>query len=253
MKVQRFLKIFLNLFILFPIINIAYSENYVLVSAAASLRDVFKKLKKDFEKVYKGCYIVINSGASGSLAIQIKNGAPADIFISASKRWADYVDHLGLSLQKKTFLSNSLALVTYKDSPYSSFSDIYKAKNIVVGNYKFAPFGEYTNEALKNLKILEKLKDKFVYANSVNQALFYLLSKEVDFGIIYYTDFLKYKDRLKLIYVFPNKLHRKINYYAILLKHAKGNTCAYKFYNYLFSPYAKYIFENYGFNVTFLK
>ncbi len=242
----NYLLLFLVLFNIF-FLNFSYAQT-ILVSVAASTQKVMRELIFKFEKENDNCKVILNSGASGKLAIQIFQGAPVDIFISASKKWMDFLESRNLVEKKKVFSKNTLVLVTYKNSPFNSLQDIFKSKNIAIGNYKFAPFGKYAYEALKNLGYWNKLQDKFVYANNVNQALSYIISKNVDFAIIYYSDYLKAKDQLKLVYVFPDYLHKPINYYLALIKREKIKFCAKKFFNYLSSNETKKVLKDYGFS-----
>jgi len=239
-----------NLYIIFLfsiIFNLSYAQT-ILVSAATSTQKVLKDIIFKFEKENNNCKVILNSGASGKLAFQIFQGAPVDIFISASKDWIDFLEAKNLIKEKKIFAKNTLALVTYSDSPFNSLQDIFKAKVIAIGNYKFAPFGKYAYEVLNNLGYWDKLKDKFVYANNVNQALSYLISKNVDFSIIYYTDYLKAKNKLKLVYVFPSFLHSPINYYLALIKRKNIKLCAKNFYKYLTSNETRKVLKSYGFS-----
>ncbi|HIP93553.1 MAG TPA: molybdate ABC transporter substrate-binding protein [Desulfurobacteriaceae bacterium] len=229
------------------ILNLSYAQT-ILVSAATSTQKVLKDIIFKFEKENNNCKIILNSGASGKLAFQIFQGAPVDIFISASKSWIDFLEAKNLIKGKKIFAKNALVLVTYSNSSFNSLQDIFKAKVIAIGNYKFAPFGKYAYEVLNNLGYWDKLKDKFVYANNVNQALSYLISKNVDFSIIYYTDYLKAKNKLKLIYVFPSSLHSPINYYLALIKRKNVKLCAKNFYKYLTSNETRKVLKSYGFS-----
>ena len=61
------------------------------LSVAASLREVVTELSDSFAKGNAGVRFQNNFGASGALAKQIENGAPADIFFSANLEWMDYL------------------------------------------------------------------------------------------------------------------------------------------------------------------
>ena len=84
----------------------------VMVFAAASLTESLKEIGADYEK-QSGDKIVFNFAASGTLARQIEEGAPADIFFSADEAKADALEKKGLLVKKtcKSLLGNSLVIV----------------------------------------------------------------------------------------------------------------------------------------------
>src|SRR3954469_17969475 len=88
-----------------------------LVFAAASLKNALDDVNRQYQ-ADTGGKATISYAASSMLAKQIENGAPADLFISADRRWMDYAQEHGL-IQKQTrydLLGNSLVLIAPKDS-----------------------------------------------------------------------------------------------------------------------------------------
>lgn len=71
-------------------------ESEILISAAASLRDVMTSIGASFKRVNPGIELAFNYGASGQLRIQIENGAPVDVFISAADADMDVLEQKGL-------------------------------------------------------------------------------------------------------------------------------------------------------------
>src|SRR4051812_36088267 len=88
----------------------------VMISAAASTKDVLEVLLKEFESGAK-VEVKINAGPSNGLANQILNGAPADLFLSASEQWAQEVEKGGQAESQVRLLTNKLVLVVPKDNP----------------------------------------------------------------------------------------------------------------------------------------
>jgi molybdate transport system substrate-binding protein len=84
----------------------------IMVFAAASLTDVLSEIIDSFEVKYQ-VKVQTNMASSGTLARQIEQGGTPDIFISASKKWADYIDSLGyiLSGTKVAIAKNDLVLI----------------------------------------------------------------------------------------------------------------------------------------------
>jgi molybdate transport system substrate-binding protein len=91
-------------------------ETEILVSAAASLTDVLTALAPAAEKAV-GARILLNFGASGTLRKQVEEGAPADVFFSASSDDMDKLEGMGLILSgsRKSLLSNTLVLIGAAD------------------------------------------------------------------------------------------------------------------------------------------
>ena len=89
----------------------------VEVFAAASLTDALKEVAADYEKT-SGDKIIFNFAASSTLEMQIKAGAPADIFFSADEAKMNDLEKQGLLAKdtRKDLLSNSLVIVAPADS-----------------------------------------------------------------------------------------------------------------------------------------
>ena len=85
----------------------------VTVFAAASLTESLKEIGADYEK-QSGDKIVFNFAASGTLARQIEEGAPADIFFSADEAKADALEKKGFLVKdmRTSLLANLLVIVT---------------------------------------------------------------------------------------------------------------------------------------------
>ena len=85
----------------------------VTVFAAASLTESLQEIAAAYEK-QSGDKIVFNFAASGTLARQIEEGAPADIFFSADEATADALEKKGLLVKetRKSLLGNSLVIFT---------------------------------------------------------------------------------------------------------------------------------------------
>jgi len=190
--------------------TVAYGEE-LLVSSAAGIMELVKEEGKRFSKE-KGVKVYFNFSSSGKLAKQIEGGAPVDCFISASREWIDYLLDKGLLDRKSVqpVARTELAVVAPKDSDLKS---LLEAQAVAVGN-RFAPVGRYALESLRNLGLYEKIKGRLIYAPTVRQITLWVISGNADAGIIYYPDYLKYRDKLKLIALLPPKSHRPIYFYG---------------------------------------
>lgn len=176
----------------------------LLVSVAASLRDVVDDVAADFERAEPGVAVAVNAGPSGLLAQQIEQGAPVDVFVSASHVETDRLRAKGLLAGEPRVLArNRLVLVVPAGSPWVGKAprDVLTAPalaRVATGDPESVPFGRYAKEALGNAGLWEGLAGRMVYAADVRQALTYAEQGSVDAAIVYATDALLAKDVTEL-------------------------------------------------------
>jgi molybdate transport system substrate-binding protein len=188
------------------------------VSAAVSLKNAFEEIGQVFEKKFPGKKIRFNFGGSGDLARQIEAGAPVDVFASAAQKDMDDLDRNGLILSgsRMNFAGNTVVLVKPARSVLriDSFEDLRRpvARRIVIGNPKTVPAGRYAEEVLKHLGLWEALKEKFIFAEHVRQALDYVARNEVDAAIVYLTDAMAGVKEVKVVMKAPEGSHQPVVY-----------------------------------------
>jgi molybdate transport system substrate-binding protein len=125
-----------------------------------------------------------------------------------------------------------------------------KVKKIAVGEPQSVPAGQYTNELFKNLGILDQLKRKQVFSNSVRGVLAAVESGNVDAGVVYGTD-AKISRQVKAIATANARLHSPIVYPVAVLKNSQNIESAKAYVQFLSSPAAQRIFQDAGFGVAF--
>ncbi len=232
----------------------AYSQRgNLLVSAAASLKEVLAEIKPLFEKANPGVTVTFNFGASGALLQQIEQGAPADIFISAAKRQMDTLDQKGELVPgtRGNLANNKLALIAPQDSKtVNSFKSLAKpeVKRVAMGEPRSVPAGQYAEQVLQKLNLMDQVKPKLVYANNVRQVLATVASGNADAGLVYVTD-AKISDRVKSVAIADDKLHDPIVYPMAVLKGSKNQDAAKTFLKFLTGNPAKTVLRKYGFIV----
>ena len=155
---------------------------------------------------------VKNYGASGALAKQIENGAPADIFISANLEWMDYLKNKKLADAASigTFAYNTLVFAGAAGKA-SSMQDLLKLERIAIGSPKSVPAGEYAMEAFKKAGLDKQLGKKLVMAKDVRECLMYAERGEVDGAFVYKTDALQAK-QAKILFTVPQELYPRVTY-----------------------------------------
>lgn len=222
------------------------------ISAAASLTDSFEELKEIYVGENKNVNITYNFGSSGTLQKQIDQGAEADIFISAANKQMDALKGENLIVNDSLFtlLENSVVLVVPNDSDLtiSDFKDLTdeNIKKIALGEPSTVPAGQYAEEVLTNVGVLDQVKSKAVYAKDVKEVLTWVESGNVDAGIVYGSD-AKSSDKVKVIATAEEGSHSPVAYPAAVISSSKNQEEANKFLDFLCSDKAKEVFEEGGF------
>ncbi len=223
----------------------------VEVFAAASLTDALNQIASDYAKA-GGDKIIFNFAASGTLDLQIKAGAPADIFFSADEPKMDDVAKLGLIAKdtRKDLLSNSLVIVVPTDSTQTLASATQladpKFQKIALGQTQIVPAGIYAKQYLQKIGIWTQIEPRVIPSESVRAALAAVETGNVDAGIVYKTDALHSK-KVKIAYEVPVADGPAITYPVALIQGSKHAASAQKFLDYLSQPASLKTFEKYGF------
>ncbi|HDM8142056.1 TPA: molybdate ABC transporter substrate-binding protein [Vibrio harveyi] len=222
------------------------------VYAASSMTNAVNDIAKQFETKYDVTVTPVYGGSS-SIARQILNGAPADIFISANTKWMDYlVKSKAVRNDSVTNLvRNSLVLIAPKASTIEPFdfsdanawNQALEGNRLALGNPVSVPAGMYAKESLTNLGVWKKLERQIAPAKNVRLALALVERGEAPLGVVYKTDALL-TDKAKVVGEFANDTHADIIYPAAIVK---DSTQSEQFFEYLKSDDAKKVFAQYGF------
>ena len=224
------------------------SAGEINLSIAASLKEVINELSDSFAKQNAGVKFLKNYGASGALAKQIENGAPADVFISANLEWMDYLKNKKLVEISSigTFTYNALVFVGPADKKVSGMQDLVKLEKIAIGSPKSVPAGEYAMAAMKKAGIDKQLEKKLVMARDVRDCLMYAERDEVDGSFVYRTDAMQAK-QAKILFTVPQDLYPRVVYPMALTTAGAKSKDAAAFFKYLQSSNARAVLGKYGF------
>jgi molybdate transport system substrate-binding protein len=228
-------------------------DKSLTVFAAASMKNALDDIDTAFT-AKTGVKVAASYAASSTLARQIEQGAPADIFLSADIDWMDY------ATSKKTInestrvnlLGNSIVLIAPKDSKIDNVTigqgfDLAKLAGdgkIATGDVKAVPVGKYAKAALEKLGAWQAAEPKFAMAESVRAALTLVARGEAVLGIVYSTD-AKVEPGVKIVGTFPADSHPPIIYPVAATATAKPEAASYL--DFLRSSAAKATLEKYGF------
>ncbi len=249
---NTFIKIALCTILLLPLT--ANAKERVLVFAASSLSDVLTEISTVYNN--SGGNVVFSFAGSGTLARQIENGAPANIFISANTDWINYLNDKKLLKQNSTFniASNSLVLIAKSDylgsatlSVSCSFFNELTGSKIVLGATESVPAGIYAKQAITALDMWPRMQQHVAEVDNVRTALSLVSRGEALFGVVYETDALA-DDNVKILETLDRSTYSKITYPMAIIKE-NDNAATTKFYNFLKSDDAKNIFKKHGFIV----
>ena len=228
----------------------------IVVFAAASLKNALDDVAAAWRKATGGRLRVALAGSS-TLARQIQQGAPADLFISANIKWMAVLErhrHVDPA-SRRDLLRNRLVLVAHGKA--AKPVTVNRGFDIVglLGGGKLAmamvasvPAGIYGKAALTSLDVWEKAAPHVAQTDNVRAALALVARGEAPFGIVYATDAAAAAN-VKVAATFPAHTHPPIIYPAAIVAESKNKPATRRFLAFLTSPNVRRLFERKGFIV----
>jgi molybdate transport system substrate-binding protein len=229
----------------------------ITVSAAISLKDALDELGPMFQVQQhrknggNGTSVTYNYGGSGTLARQIEQGAPVDVFFSAAEKQMDELaaQNLIVADTRRDLVGNTLVLIApAPPTALNSFQDLTNpaVKNLALGETSTVPAGMYARQTLEHLGLFAALEKKVVYAKDVRAVLTYVETGNADAGLVYQTDANTSK-KIRVVAIAPADSHDPILYPAAVLRDSKDKPAARAFLEFLQGPDARAVFQKYGF------
>jgi len=224
-----------------------------VVLAAASMQDALTEAAAAWAEQGHARPVLSFAGSS-SLARQIGNGAPADVFVSADEEWMDVLVESGaVKGERRDLAANRLVLVAPHDSaieadldhPTSLLLALPPGSRVAMGEPFSVPAGKYAKAALESLGLWGALKDRIAPAENVRAALALVEAGEAPLGVVYETDALV-SDRARVVAAFPPESHPPIRYPMALVGRFPGNDVR-AFFDFLSGEEAREILRKYGF------
>jgi len=221
------------------------SSGPITVLAAASLTEAFTQIGKDFEAKNPGSTVSFSFGSSATLATQIVQGAPADVFAAASPATMKIVSDAGAANPPTNFVSNTLQIAVVKGNPHkitglNDFADDRKRIAICAPQ---VPCGSAAITVFAAAKIVPKPD---TLEQDVKAVLQKVSSDEVDAGLVYETDVIAAPDTVDGI-AFPQAQQAVNSYPIAALKGSKNPAQAQTFVDYVLSPEGQAVLERAGF------
>lgn len=231
-------------------------EGELSVFAAASLTDAFRAVEEEFERVHEEVDVVFNFAGSSALATQINEGAPADVFASASGAQMGVVIDAGNAIDQAIFATNLPVVITPGDNEtIADFADLANGGYTLVLAGEEVPIGEYAREILKKAsgagglgadfsdKVLANLRSN---ESDVRAVLSKVQLGEADAGVVYSTDAANIADELNIIDI-PEEFNVVAEYPIATLSEASNPDAAQAFVEFVLSEDGQAILAEFGF------
>lgn len=215
----------------------------IKVDAASSLTEAFDTLQAGFERAHPGATVTITYGASSDLATQIGQGAPVDVFASASeKNMSDLGDQ---AVHPADFVSNTLEIAVPPGNPahISSVADLARRGVKVAVCDPAVPCGAVANQVFTNAGITVRPTASLA---DVKSTLAAVESGEVDAGLVYVTDVRAAGTQVTGIPI-PADVNASTTYPIAVLKNAKNAALARAFVTYVQSTAGRRVLAAAGF------
>ena len=222
-------------------------QGELLVSAAASLADVFAELGSGFEAAHPGVDVHLNLGSSASLRQQVLEGAPADVFASAdTSNMAGVVDAGETTGDPVIFARNRMQIAVPAGNParVTGLDDLAKDELLIGLCAEQVPCGAYAREVLRNAGVTPSVDSD---EPDVRALLTKIEAGELDGGITYLTDVLSSGGGVEGLAI-PEDVNVRADYPISTLAGAPNPEVAARFVAFVLSGQGQAILDGYGFS-----
>ncbi|HZK66906.1 MAG TPA: molybdate ABC transporter substrate-binding protein [Chloroflexota bacterium] len=219
------------------------------VAAATDLQFAFTDIGRLFEEK-TGARVTFSFGSSGTLAQQIENGAPVDLFASADEEYVERLISRGSALPGSAaqYAVGRIALVTYRGSnlTLTRLYDLLRpeVRKVSIANPEHAPYGRAARQALTNAGLWEQVQPKLVYGENVRQALQFVETGNAEAGIVALS--IADVPRVSRVVV-DDALYQPLNQTMVIVKGAKQESLARDFIAFVNGPKGRPVMQRYGF------
>jgi len=226
------------------------------IAAAADLVYCLEPLNKAFREAHPGIDVKVATGSSGNFFAQIKNGGPFDVFLSADVSYPQELIKAGLAEEKSLTpyaLGRIVVWTVKKDVDVSKGLAALAApevKKVAIANPDHAPYGRAAKEALEHAKLWDAMKDKLVLGENIAQTAQFIQTGNADAGIVALSLVLSpnLADAGHWAEV-PVESYPPLEQAAVVTKNGSANPAAAIYLEFLRSPEARKIFDQFGFRL----
>jgi len=233
------------------------AQNTLTVAAAANLGPALREISAKFEK-RSGTHVALVFGSSGGLAMQIQNGAPYDVFLSADVDYPHRLESQGLAELGSLTIYASGKLVLW--APKTLAVDLRalgmkalsapQVRNIAIANPEHAPYGKAALAVLRRGRLYDALKSKLVVGEDVAQAAQFVVSGNAQIGMIPLSLAISPElQRMGQYWELPPQSSPPMEQAAVLLRKTSNEKLARDFLSYLKTDEVAAVFRRYGYVV----
>ena len=251
MRLSRYYSLFFMLSLLFISSCFASNDNVdkpLRIAVASNFTPVLKILLAEFHQ-QTNINTQIISGATGALFLQIKHGAPFDIFISADSVRPKLLEQQNLIVanSRKTYALGQLALLSMNSN--TQLSDLAlilqeTPKHFAIANPKLAPYGKAAKQTLQHLGIWQQYQGKLITGININQTFAQVRSQAVNSGLVANSQVVM--NKLPGV-VIPSHYHQPIQQQLVIIKSSKNIIQAKQLSQFLLSTKIQQKITNFGY------
>jgi molybdate transport system substrate-binding protein len=214
----------------------------ITVFAAASLTEVFPRIAASATYSFAG---------SDQLTLQIRQGAPADVYAAASPKYTQLLYRDGFVLKPVVFATNKLIILVPKSNP-ANIKTVYDLRRegikLVIGD-RIVPVGTYTRQILDTLGITaDVMKNVVSQETDVKSIVTKVALGEADAGLVYRTDAKPVASRTKSI-ALPDWAQPAIRYELAVVKTSSHQVAARAFVKQVVSKRGRLLLAQAGFGL----
>lgn len=251
------LKVIYAVVLTFILLSKSFSGE-ITIYAASDLTYAFTEVEKIYQQNYPKDKLKVIYGSSGKGYSQILNGAPYDMFFSADMEYVKKLKNQGLAISEpKPYAVGRIVIWTRKDSGINVNEGINvvlnpAVKKIAIANWEHAPYGVAAKQCLEYYNLFDKVKNKLVLGENINQTAQFVQTANADIGFLALS--VAKSETLQkqgIYYTVPANCHKEIVQGYAILKHATTSKesleTAKRFEEFIGSAEARKIFIRYGF------
>jgi molybdate transport system substrate-binding protein len=219
----------------------ALAQKELRVAAAADLQPVMPVLAQAYEHA-TGVKLVVSFGSSSTLATQILDGAPTDIFLGADFTYPEKIVAAGLAdaTAPTAYAKGTLVLWARKDSGLLPLSierlTDPRVKSVAIANELHAPYGRAAADTLRKMKIYDMVAPHLVVGENITQTAQFVESGNAQLGLISLTaaSSQHFKEIGEYVLV-PTSQYTEIRQCAVVMKNSDRRADAHAFLDWLLS------------------
>ena len=224
----------------------------VSVAVAANFLAPMKAIATEFEKDTRH-HLLLSAASSGKFFVQIQNGAPFQVLLSADSEIPARLEQEGLAVAGSRFTYATGALVLWSVNPaLVDIKGTVLSKNsfakLAIADPKLAPYGKAAMETLTAMGRLDAVRGKFVSGENIGQTYQFVASGNADLGFVALSQVMK-DGRIGSgsAWLVPESLYTPLRQDAVILTPGKHSEAARLFMNYLKGSKAREIMKSYGY------